>query len=220
MALHFSLAGIVAGLTFAVVGLSGLGWVIAVAVISGSATWLHSERVKWRQRAALAEQIADAAGALAALLNSGIIPSQAIREAAQDYPVLATAAAAAEVGADVPGTLRRQAQHPGAAGCAKIAAAWQVCERSGAPIADVLLRVAQSLREQKQLSQSVQTELSAARTSGHIMALLPLGSVALGFFAGVNSVEFLIFDSLGQWLVAGAVLLVFVGVWWIERLAK
>ena len=93
-------------------------------------------------------------------------------------------------------------------------------ERSGAPIAGVLEQVAENLRQEHQLAEVVETELSSARASGHIMAVLPFGAVGLGFLAGGNPLDFIFGAALGQWLALVAVALTAVGVVWTERLAK
>ena len=160
-----------------------------------------------------------AARVLSSLLKAGQIPSAALAEAAEDCPLLATAATAARLGGDVATELRTAAGRPGREGLALVAAAWQVSERSGAPVADVLATVAENLRRERQLGAVVETELSAARTSGHIMAALPFLALALGFAAGGNPVDFLLEGPIGQMLILVGVALTAVGVVWIDRLA-
>ena len=147
-----------------------------------------------------AEECARAARILASLLRAGQIPTAALREAAADCPVLEPAAAAAAIGADVPRTLEAAASRPGQDGMRSVAAAWRVSERSGAPVAECLARVAENLRRQRQLQAVVEAELAAARASGRIMAALPFLAAGLGFAAGVT-------------LTASGVL-------WIDRLAQ
>lgn len=201
-------------------GWSGLGWAISAAVASGTLTWIGLTRWRARVAAKRAKEVASAARLLSSLLRSGQIPTASLREAAADFPVLHQAAAASEMGAEVAPVLERTAKAPGAEGLMTVAAAWRVSERSGAPVAGVLQRVADSLRLEQQIAEVVETELAAARASGHIMAVLPFGAVGLGFFAGVNPLEFLFGEVLGQWLSTAAVVLVAVGVVWIERLAR
>lgn len=214
-------AGIGAGVvTLLLLGLGSLGWAIAAAIAVGTCTWLildHLSAFRARKRA---DEVAGAARLLASLLRSGQIPMEALREAAIDFPVLREAASTSQVGGDVATALEAGSLRRGAEGLATIAAAWRVSERSGAPVAGVLQRVSDSLRQERRVREIVETELAAARASGRIMAVLPFGAVGLGFFAGVNPLEFLFGAWLGQWLSCVAVALTAIGVVWIERLAK
>ena len=205
---------------FILLGPTGLGWAAAAGIAGGTIAWLVLERVHHRRARARADEVAQAARLLSSLLRSGQIPTEALREAADDYPILAPAAAASRLGIDVTGALRAGAAQPGAGGMATIAAAWQVSAASGAPVASVLQRVAEALRSERRVAQVVETELAAARASGHIMAVLPFAAVGLGVFAGVNPLEFLLGAALGQILSLVAVTLTAVGVVWIERLAR
>lgn len=214
-------AGVVAaGLVVVVMGPGALGWAVAVGVSGGTVCWMVLARISARRARRRADEVARAARLLSSLLNAGQIPTVALGEAAADFPVLAPAASSAQVGGDIAAALRQGASAPGGDGLRTIAAAWQVSSRSGAPVAGVLRRVADSLRLERQVAEIVETELAAARTSGQIMAALPFAAVALGFFAGVNSLEFIFGAGLGQWLCAAAVVLTAAGLMWIERLAK
>lgn len=208
------------GVVVFLLGLGGLGWAVAAAVAAGTVCWLVLERRRANAAGKRSQQVADAARLLASLLRSGQIPTVALREAADDHPLLTEAAYASALGADVPAALRRTAQLPGAEGLESVAAAWQVSARSGAPVAGVLEQVADTLRQARQLAEVVETELSSARASGHIMAVLPFGALGLGFFAGGNPLEFIFGAALGQWLAVTAVGLTALGVIWTERLAR
>lgn len=201
-------------------GPGGLGWAVAAGIATGTICWIATTR--WRVRAAgrRAVEVAQAARLLASLLRSGQIPTAALREVADDHPLFAEAAATSALGGDVARALERGAQARGADGMRTIAAAWQVSERSGAPVARVLERVAEALRQEQRVKGVVEAELASARASGHIMALLPFAAVGLGFFAGGNPLDFLFGAALGQWLATIAVALTAVGVVWIERLAR
>ncbi|WP_158676390.1 type II secretion system F family protein [Tessaracoccus sp. OH4464_COT-324] len=216
------LAGAVAaaGGSYLITGNAGLGWALAIGTVVGSGAWLARDRARRGRVRAREGEVAAAAQLLAQLLRSGAIPATALREAANEHPILAESAAVGALGGDVTAALATKSTEAGAEGMAALAAAWQVAERSGAPIAGVLKSVAEGLRDQRRVAQSVETELSAARASGHIMALLPFGAVAVGSFAGANPMEFLLLDQLGQWLVAFALGCTSLGVLWIERLAR
>lgn len=202
------------------IGARAVGWLAVLSIAVGTAGWILLAERRRRAASERAGQCALAARALSSLLKSGQIPSAALAEAARDAPVLAPAAAAARLGADIGAELERASSVPGQAGMAAVAAAWRISERSGAPVAEVLAEVAENLRRQRQLQAVIDAELAAARTSGNIMAALPLFAVGLGFVAGTNPVEFLLGGVLGQVLVLLAVTLTAGGVLWIDRLAQ
>ena len=195
-------------------------WAAVVVIAAATAGRLAVGRRNRLVETRAAEECAHAARVLASLMRSGSIPQMALSEAAVDFPILASAAAAARLGGDVGRELARASEGPGRQGMRSVAAAWQLSERTGAPVADVLARVSGNLRRQRQLDAVVATELVAARTSGHIMALLPFLAVGLGLAAGVNTVGYLAREPLGQVLVLVAVALTSAGVLWVDRLAR
>ncbi len=202
------------------IGLHVLAWMATLGVTTATIVYLvisHRRRRAARRRA---EECAKAARVLSGLLRVGQIPTVALAEAAMDCEVLRPAATASGLGGDVGAELERAAALPGQGGMRAVAAAWRVSQRSGAPMAEVLALVAENLRRQRQLEAVIDTELSAARSSGHIMAALPLLAVGLGAVVGVNTLAYLAADPLGQVLLLVGVCLTAVGVLWIDRLAR
>lgn len=208
-----------AALLAVALGVSGLVWACIGVVMVGTISYLGYGHRKRRQAKARAEECARAARVLAGLLRTGQVPVLALGEAASECEVLRRAATASTLGGDVAAELRREAKLPGQDGLVAVAAAWQVSERSGAPIAEVLELVSENLRRQRQLEAVIDTELSAARTSGQIMAVLPLLAVGLGFLVGINTISYLAGDPLGQLLLLAGVVLTACGVLWIDWLA-
>ena len=195
-------------------------WLLSGAVASATVWFLLRAHLARRRERASAAECARSARILAGLLASGQIPTSALREAAMECPVLAPAAEASALGADVGEQLLRTAAEPGRGALRPVAAAWRLSERSGAPVAQILARVAENLRRQQQLAAVVDAELAAARTSGHIMAALPFLAIGLGFAVGVNSLDFLAREPLGQVLALVGVVLTAAGVLWIDALSR
>ena len=52
------------------------------------------------------------------------------------------------------------------------------------------------------------------------MATLPFLALGLGLVSGVNTLEYLLTEPLGQWLVLAGVALTSAGVIWVDRLAR
>lgn len=196
-----------------------LGWVTAVGIVGALVWWLLRQHGLERRRRRAQDEVAEAAQTLALLLRSGQIPTRALAEAAADNPCLAPAAAAVGLGGDVAGALREASHAPGREALAQLAGAWRVSEASGAPVSKVVGQVTDTVRRERQLADVVATELSAARTSGRIMATLPLLAIALGMAAGADPVSFLLHEGLGQGLLVAGVALAAAGVVWTERIA-
>lgn len=216
-----ALLGLAAAVGVGVVsGLEVLGWLAVAGIVLGTAGHLGIAARRRKEQAQRARDCATAARTLSSLLRAGQLPGAALAEAAADAPMLASAAGAARLGADVGAELERAAAVPGQSGMAALAAAWRVSERTGAPIADLLAEAAENLRRQRQFQALIDAELAAARASGQIMAGLPLFAVGLGFVAGADPVAFLLGGPLGQVLVFAAVTLTAAGVLWIDRLAQ
>lgn len=196
-----------------------LGWAMAVAIVVGLVAWLVRAHVLTGRRRRAGDEVAEAAHTLALLLRAGQIPTVALSDAAADHPCLSRAAATARLGGDVAETLQEEAGTPGREALAQLAAAWRVGEASGAPVAKVVAQVTETVRRERQLAEVVATELSAARTSGRIMAALPLLAIALGMAAGADPVAFLFREPAGQVLLVAGLALAAAGVVWTERIA-
>lgn len=203
----------------ALLGIRTTLWLATAAVALGTVGWLVAGQRRRRRARLAAQECADGARILASLLRSGQIPTAALSEAAKECPQFQPAAAASALGADVSSVMRDRSTQPGCEGLGAVAAAWSVSERSGAPVAQVLARVAADLRRRQQLRAVVDSELAAARATGQIMAVLPFAAIGLGFAAGTNPVAFLVGGVPGQLLLLAGVLLTAAGVLWIDKLA-
>ena len=72
-----------------------------------------------------------------------------------------------------------------------MARSWQLCQVTGAPIADAANRVADGLRADAATERLVAAELAAPRASGRMLAALPVLGIGLGFVGGGNPIDFL-----------------------------
>lgn len=149
---------------------------------------------------------------LVAALNAVPTPVDVDLEAA-----LSAARATAALGGDVSASLRRSG-----AGTAlpKLAAAWQISEDCGAPMADMVSQVACDVKAIADLHRAAQVELTGARATGIVLALLPLLGVGLGAAMGAHPWQVLLHTPAGA-LCAGAGLVFEVtGLAWIRRLTN
>ena len=209
------------GLGAAVVtaAVAGVLFGVTVGILACTMIWLvrvHRRRVLTGRRQA---EVVDACRALAALLRVGHVPTTALRTVVQDAPVLTEVVAVQRVGGDVAPVLRRLAAAPGRHGLSELANAWEVSERTGASLTATLDALAARLVAQEGVRQIVQAELSAPRSTGRLLAALPVAGLALGFFMGGDPLGFLGGSVVGQIVLVAGAALACAGIVWTERIA-
>ena len=200
-------------------GARGVVLGLALVVVGGTVAGLIRQRRRRRSVLQGRVEVARACAALAAQLRIGQVPSEALAAAAANCDVLGPAKDAQDLGGDVTRVWRSQAREPGYAGLIDLARAWQVSNRSGAPMSAVLEQVADGLGAAQSLRAVVAGELSAPRATGKVMAVLPGCGVGLGYLLGGEPVGWLLAGLLGWGCLLGGVLLACLGVLWIEILA-
>ncbi|WP_074712255.1 type II secretion system F family protein [Arthrobacter alpinus] len=84
-----------------------------------------------------------------------------------------------------------------------IAACFDVCEASGAPVAAVLERLATTLEADHDAAALRETALSGPRATVKLLTWLPVLGLGLGMLMGVDPISALLGSSLG-WLVLAA----------------
>lgn len=211
-------AGLV--ITWAVLGPRVLGWVVTAGILVGTAAWVVWTTQVDRRRARVRGETARATKTLALLLQAGQIPTHALADAASDCSALASVALTGRLGGDVAAAFHELGTQPGGAGYRRVSSAWHVSERTGAPIALILARVAENLRRERHLAGVVTAELAAARASGRIMALLPFVAIAMGSLVGADPLDFLFGSWPGQVALLAGTMLAAGGVVWTERIAR
>ncbi|RLV48279.1 hypothetical protein D9V37_19740 [Nocardioides mangrovicus] len=168
---------------------------------------------------AAAEDVSRFCEAVAAELAAGSPAGQALQVAADETPGLASLATAADLGADVPAAMRALAEQPGRHDLRVVAAAWQVALRSGGGLADPLQRAAVAVRERRRTARLVQAELAPARATAWLMAALPAVFLMAGSGLGGHPLSFLLGTPLGLGCAGTGLLLSYLGLAWLERIA-
>lgn len=193
-----------------------------VAVFAAAVTVRVREVARRRRAEATRRALTvEAALALAAALRSGRTVEEALTEAADTAPdLLGEAAANARLGGDVPAALRTAAATPGAEALAALALGWQVGADTGAPLADTVTRVVDSVRAAEAVQQEAAMELGSVRATARLLAALPAVTVLLGTGLGGRPLTVLTGTGYGvACLVAGG-LLAAAGLLWVDRLAR
>ena len=207
-----SMIGVLVAIAFVAPRL--LVWVAPSLAATLTVGWLVTQSRGERDRRAAADEVVQACQALAAQLRVGDIPARGLARVALDSPLLQPVAATQAIGGDVPAALRSVASRPGCEGLLGLARSWQLCQQTGAPIAQAANRVAEALRSDAAAERLVAAELAGPRATGRMLAGLPVLGLGLGFVGGGNPVDFLTHVLIGQVCLAGAICLVCVGLIW------
>lgn len=177
----------------------------------------------WGRRATArrdAQAVLEVCDLLAAELAAGRPPGDALSAAAGQWPPLSPVVEAFHLGADVPEAWRRLAgQRPGAADLRLVAAAWTVAHQTGHGLAHALARTARGIRARRRTRRVVESELASARATARLVAALPVAALVMGAGAGGSPWRFLLGTPPGLACLALGVLLMLLGLLWIERIA-
>jgi len=217
----WALAGVAAG-TAGLAVMPSRGWILAATagVVVATAVWTvrrgAAERTRLRHRA----EVVRSCGVIAGQLDIGEIPVRALQVGAQDCPLIAPAAAALAIGGDATAELRAIGARPGCGGLVDLADGWTLCERTGMPLAAVVRRIADAVRAQADDEAAREAELSPARATGRLMAVLPGVGMMLGAFVGADPLGFLFGGWVGQLCLLGAAGLACAGLVWTQRLSE
>jgi tight adherence protein B len=168
------------------------------AVVTGSVLGRRRAGRLGRDRVA----VLDAIATLAADLRAGLSPAAAMAEA---LPALNVSS----------GAERSLARSLG-----RLSAAWQLSERLGAPLADLLDRVEADLRAAERVRLSVAAQTAGAQATTWVLAALPLAGVGLGYGMGVDPARSLLHTPLGAGCAFGALALQCAGLAWASLLVR
>lgn len=213
-----SLAGLLGAVTL--VAPRTLVWVLPALVASVTISWLIAQANAEKARRSASDEVVQVCQAVAAQLRSGDIPARALARVAVDSPLLQPVAATQAIGGSVPAALQALAARPGCGGLASLARSWQLCQITGAPIAQAASRVAEGMREDAAAARMVAAELAAPRATGRMLAALPALGIGLGFVSGGDPLDFLCGTLIGQACFAGAICLVSAGLVWTTLLGR
>lgn len=194
--------------------LGGTVAAVAIFVVHQVRAARERERTAARRREAMEVVVL-----MGAELRAGALPGRMLSGLADDFAMLRPAARAAELGGDVAAALREAAQTPGHGLLRDLGGAWQVAERSGAPLAAVLTRLAEAARIEQDIAREAQAGVAPARATGRLMAVLPAFGLLLGSGMGGDPIAVLLGSWIGVCCLAAGCGLACLGLVWIERIA-
>jgi len=189
-------AAVLAGLPVAV--LTGVAGGLAVAAYAATAAVVARRRLRERAGARARAAAVDAVVGLATDLRAGLAVGPALAAAA---PALSQVDGATAV------TVR-------------VAAAIELAEATGAPLADVLDRLDADLRAADRVRATATAQLAGARASAWLLAAMPVAGIGLGHGIGADPLRVLLHTPLGAGCLLGAVALQLAGLAWADRLAR
>lgn len=99
-----------------------------------------------------------------------------------------------------------------------LAACWQVSERTGAPLAEVLERFARYLENDIDLLQMREAAMGGPKATGRILSWLPLLGLGLGLVMGTDPLGVLFGSVFGALICCVGLTLALVGSRWTARL--
>lgn len=170
-----------------------------------------------RQRAA---DVSAACAALATEVRAGRPANAAISIVADDFPVLRSSVAAMAVGMDPAPAWRREAAQEGGEGLLDLARAWGVSRATGAPLGPTLDQIAEAMAARDTVHSTVAAELSATRSTGTILAVLPFVGLFVALAIGAEPAAFLLGTTAGNACALAATFLACLGIVWTEHIAR
>ncbi|TCK27102.1 tight adherence protein B [Pseudonocardia endophytica] len=178
-----------------------------------------------RRTTSATTELADALARISDELRSGAHPAAALAGVVHDGPLarrlLAPADAAARLGEPVPDALRRGARSgTAAAETERVAAAWELADRYGAPLADLLSGVLDDVRWRLGHASRVRAQLAGPRSTATVLTALPLLGVGLGQMMGTDPLAVLRDGLLGQGLLLLGCGLTAAGMAWSDRILR
>ena len=126
---------------------------------------------------------------------------------------------AAATGEDVPMALRRCTIPGAGTALARLAAAWEVADTSGAPLADVLARAEADLKALRHRRDLVSSHVAASMATVRMLAVLPVVGIGIGYTLGGNPLQFLLRTFEGAVCALLALVLQVSGLLWAERVS-
>jgi tight adherence protein B len=197
---------------------------LGTAILGGTLVLRRRQSLARRARAVEATALQSALDVLVGESRVGAHPVAAFDVAALEVegPVAASlraVAARARLGADVAAGLRSFAESSRLpAHWERLALFWRLAQNHGLAIATLMRAAHRDIVERERFSARVDAGMAGARTTGAVLAGLPVLGVGLGQLIGADPLGFLMSGGAGGWLLVVGVMLACCGLLWSDRI--
>lgn len=186
----------------------------------------------WRRRRRSGSSVSSAVSLLegvAPALEAGLTPSVAVRLSGATLGpsidplttrLVAELSESGERGAPMAPVWRSWAAAEGSAELRFVAAAWQLSELTGAPLADAVHRAVASVHQARERARRVHIAVAGPRATVVVLSVLPLTGPLFGLACGVSPTELYLASPLSSAAAALGLALIWVGRRWCRRLVE
>lgn len=207
-----------------------LGWfvggpaaTVAAAIVLATAWLLRRRLRREREQAALRRELAQGVEALVGELRTGASQVDSCEAAAGESSgrvrqVLETASARCRLGGSCSDSLLAEPWPSG--DLRRIGAIWQVAERHGLPVGDLLEAARRDLAGRLRFDDAVQSSLAGPRATATVLSVLPLFGLALGEVMGAHPVGVLLGGGVGGILLIAGCAFACAGRLWTQAIAN
>lgn len=218
-------AGMVVGVGFLGLLAGGPLLMVALLAVAVPAPLLYLRIRHGRRLAAFASQLPETLTMIANSLSAGLSVGQAIDTVVRDgqEPVageLRRALVEQRLGVDLDDALDGIASRMGSVDFAWVVMAFRIQRDVGGNLAEVLVTVAETLREREYVRRQVRTLSAEGRLSAYILGALPIGMFAYLMVANREFVRPLYTQLIGLLMLGTAVVLLVAGAWVMSRIVK
>ncbi len=116
--------------------------------------------------------------------------------------------------------LRHDSDPARAAVTIRLASAWQLAARTGAPLAELLERLDTELADREKVRRRALAQTAGATATAVLLALLPAAGLGLGYAIGADPLRVLLHTGIGAACAVVTLVLQVAGVLWTARLAR
>lgn len=206
---------------------AGPAGAVAAAAVLATGSLLFRRSVAERRRRQGMTDVVLALRMLGRELRSGAEPSAAADRAivtarGEGAAVLAGLSQLVRVGdrsqTSLAGPVLPVLASPGSAALARLAVGWRLTAKYGVALAPMVDSLASELAEQLAADAQRAGQVAGPRTSGYVMAALPLLGLALGSGMGAEPIRVLLDSPVGNILLLVGVTLICSGLLWAARI--
>ena len=225
---EFVVASAVAALVFGVIGAAILRNAFLALIIAGVGAAFPTLLLRsalGKRADHLREQLPDVLTIMASSLRAGHSFMQALDTVAKEIAQPAATefqrvVAEIRLGRPAEDALEALAERVGSADFMWAVLAVNIQREVGGNLAEILDNVADTLRERATLRRQIKVLTAEGRLSAWVLALLPVGIALYMTAANPHYIGLLVTTTIGRVMLAGGLLLMGVGIYWMRRIVE